>query len=164
MTRFLDHYFQCLKWLLAGLLMVMIVPVSLQILSRFTGVIPKYIWTEEAARFCFVWMIMIGSIIAVREEAHFDVDVMALPDEPRGKARARILIHVAMEVFGVVFLWFGWEFVRFGRSQHSEMSGINLATIYFSFPFAGLNWCVFLLEKIAGDLRILRSTSGKEAG
>ena len=64
----LDLYFRLLKVLLTLLMLLMIVPVLLQILSRYSGIIPRYIWTEEIARFCFVWIIMIGSMIAVREE------------------------------------------------------------------------------------------------
>ena len=46
---------------------VIIVPVTLQIFSRFTDLIPPYIWTEELARFLLVWMVMIGAMMGVRE-------------------------------------------------------------------------------------------------
>ena len=52
------------------------VPVAMQILSRYTGLIPRFIWTEEIARFCFVWIILICEMIAVRDRTHFDVDVL----------------------------------------------------------------------------------------
>ena len=65
-----------LQWLLVASVAILIVPVLLQIFSRYVGFIPRYIWTEELARFCFVWMIMIGAMIAVREDTHFDVDLL----------------------------------------------------------------------------------------
>ena len=44
--------------------------------SRATPtLIPSYIWTEEMARFLFIWMIMLGAMIGVREGTHFEVDV-----------------------------------------------------------------------------------------
>ena len=46
---------------------MLIIPVSLQIFSRYTELIPSYIWTEEMARFMFIWTIMIGAMIGVRE-------------------------------------------------------------------------------------------------
>ena len=49
-----------LQMLLTALIAVMIVPVTLQIFSRFTDFIPRYIWTEEVARFCFIWLIMLA--------------------------------------------------------------------------------------------------------
>ncbi len=33
---------------------VLVIPVTLQIFSRYTSCIPSYIWTEEMARFCLV--------------------------------------------------------------------------------------------------------------
>ena len=51
------------------------IPVTLQIFSRYTDLIPSYIWTEEMARFLFIWTIMIGAMIGVRESTHFEVDV-----------------------------------------------------------------------------------------
>ena len=46
---------------------LLVIPVSLQIFSRYTELIPSYIWTEEMARFLFIWTIMIGAMIGVRE-------------------------------------------------------------------------------------------------
>ncbi len=138
-----------------ALLLVMIVPVTLQIVSRYTGWIPKYIWTEEVARFCFVWLIMLGSVIAVRDGSHFEVDIMSVPVDPRKAARGRLLVSGLMLVLALAFAWFGYEFTRFGAAQHSEMSGINMATIYASFPVAGLSWSLFLIEKISEDLELL---------
>jgi len=61
--------------LVAFSILVLLVPVSLQIFSRYTRLVPTYIWTEEMARFLFIWTIMIGAMIGVRESAHFDCDV-----------------------------------------------------------------------------------------
>jgi TRAP-type C4-dicarboxylate transport system permease small subunit len=66
---------QVLSALLVVSVAVLIIPVTLQIFSRYTALIPSYIWTEEMARFLFVWMIMIGAMVGVREGAHFDVDL-----------------------------------------------------------------------------------------
>ena len=48
--------------------------------------------TEEAARFCFVWIIMIGSMIAVRDRSHFDVDLLPHPKTPRQKGLAGLVV------------------------------------------------------------------------
>ena len=68
-------YSRLLSGLLVAAVAILIIPVSLQIFSRYTALIPSYIWTEEMARFLFVWMIMIGAMVGIRESTHFDVDV-----------------------------------------------------------------------------------------
>ena len=104
---------------------------------------------------------MLGSVIAVRDGSHFEVDLLPVPDDPRKAARRRLLVSVLMLVLALAFAWFGIEFTRFGAVQHSEMSGINMASIYASFPVAGLSWCLFLLEKISGDLEVLLTEADK---
>jgi hypothetical protein len=42
------------------------VPVTLQMIARNTGLIPNWIWTEEMARFFFIWMVMLGAMIGAR--------------------------------------------------------------------------------------------------
>jgi TRAP-type transport system small permease protein len=155
-TSILDAYHRALCVLVAVLIGAMIVPVVMQILSRY-AVLPSYVWTEEAARFCFVWMIMLGSMIAVRDRTHFDVDLLPHPRTPRGHAIARIVVHATMLVMAVAFIWYGWDFAHFGFIQRSEMSGINMLSIYVSFPLAGVTWTVFLIEHLVHDMRVLRS-------
>ena len=157
MTRLLEHYYRFLKVVLTLLMAFMLVPVSLQIVSRFTGIIPRYIWTEEVARFCFVWIIMIGSMIAVRDGTHFDVDLMPHPKTRRDEGISKLIVHTGMILMAVVFAWYGFQFAQFGAIQKSEMSGINMLSIYISFPLAGVTWVLFLLEKIAADFRLIKS-------
>ena len=155
----LDLYFRLLKVLLTLLMLLMIVPVLLQILSRYSGIIPRYIWTEEIARFCFVWIIMIGSMIAVREESHFRVDLFPQPETDRQAGFGNLIVHVGMMLVAVVFVVYGYEFAEFGFRQQSEMSGINMLSIYVAFPLAGVTWAVFLLERIVVDVKRISGRS-----
>jgi len=154
MKRFLDAYDRVLRFVLTALMGLMIVPITLQVLSRSTKLIPKFIWTEEVARFCFVWIVMLGAMVAVRDRAHFDVDLLPPPKTDRGRALAGLVVHSAMMVMGLAFAWYGYGFARFGYMQNSEMSGINMLSIYAAFPLAGVTWVLFLGEKIVADVRL----------
>jgi TRAP-type transport system small permease protein len=155
-TRLLDAYLRLLRWLVTALLGVMIVPVTLQIVSRYTGLIPRYIWTEEAARFCFIWIIMLGAIIAVREGTHFEVDVLPAPRSPRGEAVLRLIVALLMLLFALVFVWYGWGYAVFGSNQTSELTGINMLFIYGVYLVAGLSWVAFLGERILAAVAVFR--------
>ena len=161
--RLLDGYDRLLRMILTVLMGAVLIPIAMQILSRFVPVIPRYVWTEEVARFCFVWIIMIGSMVAVRDRAHFDVDLLPPPKTPRGKGISGLIVHGAMMVMALAFVWYGGEFARSGFRQTSEMSGINMLSIYLAFPVAGVTWVLFLVEKIADDVRLLASPSPESA-
>ena len=156
MKSFLDGYHTFLRWSITALMGLMIIPVFLQVLSRFLGIIPRYIWTEEVARFCFVWIIMIGSMIAVRDSSHFDVDLIPRPKRFRSQGILQLIRHIAMLALAGIFLCYGIDFAKFGFAQNSEMSGINMLSIYICFPLAGLSWILFLGEKIYQDIRVIR--------
>ena len=157
MKTLLDGLYRLLQIAITVLMALLIVPVTMQILSRYTGVIPRYIWTEEVARFCFMWIIMIGAMIAVRDGTHFDVDVLPRLS-PRFDAAARILVHLAMLLVALIFVTYGYDFARFGARQSSELAGLPMLTIYIAWPVAGLTWLAFLGEKLAADIALLRGT------
>jgi TRAP-type transport system small permease protein len=66
MKKLIGFYHQLLTWLMVATIAVLIVPVTLQMVSRYTALIPSYIWTEELSRFLFIWMVMLGSMIGIR--------------------------------------------------------------------------------------------------
>ena len=151
----LSGYFKILQVLVTVLMGLMIIPVSLQIVSRYTGFIPRYIWTEEAARFCFIWIILLGATIAVREGTHFEVDVLPTPRSAKGEALARLLVYFFMLIFTMVFVANGYAYAIFGYSQTSELTGINMVFIHGVYLLAGISWLLFLGERILWDCAVL---------
>lgn len=148
-------YFRLLQAVMTALLAIMIVPVTLQIVSRYTGLIPRYIWTEEVARFCFIWVIMLGAMVAVREGTHFEVDVLPSPRSLRGEAAMRLVAAGFMLLFALVFVGYGYQYAAFGYNQTSELTGLNLVFIHGAYLMAGLTWVVFLGERILGAVAVL---------
>lgn len=148
MRRVLNVYYAFLKVVLTVLMAVLIVPVGMQILSRYTGIIPRFIWTEEIARFCFVWIILIGAMIAVRDGTHFDVDVLPHSRNPVVEFSFKVLSYLAMFVVGITFVYYGRDFAILGSRQVSEISGLPMLSIYIGWPIAGATWLIFLVEKI----------------
>ncbi len=155
MKTLIRLYHRLLTWLMVGTVAVLIVPVSLQIFARFTQLIPAYIWTEELARFLFIWMVMLGAMIGVREGTHFEVDVWPALGR-RANALLRIVSHVFVLVFALVFIWWGIEFTRFGWDQLSEIAELPMWTIFLAWPVAGITWMLFIGESFVANLRVLR--------
>ncbi|HVY04856.1 MAG TPA: TRAP transporter small permease [Burkholderiales bacterium] len=161
MKRLIDAFYRLLQFLLILLMGLLILPVCMQILSRFTGLVPRYIWTEEAARLCFIWIIMLGSMIAVRDGTHFDLEVLPQPKSPRGRALMSIVRHLMMMLVALTFVWFGYEFSLFGYSQESELTGLNMLFIHIAWPLAGVAYTLFLAEKLWKDAAILRGAANE---
>ena len=154
LRRVTAAYSRLLSGLLVAAVAILIVPVSLQIFSRYTALIPSYIWTEEMARFLFVWMIMIGAMVGIRESTHFDVDVW-----PRLGARGTALLKIVSSLFilgfALVFIWWGWEFTRFAWNRTSELADLPLWLIHMAWPLTGLTWVLFQGEHLINAVRVL---------
>ena len=152
--RATDAYASVLSTLLVASIAVLIFPVSLQIFSRYTALIPSYIWTEELARFVFIWSIMLGAMLGIREGTHFTVDIWPkLP--PRAAALLDIVANVGVLVFAGIFLWYGLEFTQFAWGRTSELAELPLWLIHVAWPLAGGTWILFGGERMLRDLRVL---------
>jgi TRAP-type C4-dicarboxylate transport system permease small subunit len=147
-------YGRLLSWLLAASVAILVFPVSLQIFSRYTALIPSYIWTEEMARFFFIWSILLGAMVGIREGTHFVVDLWP-PLNARLQAAIRLVASVFVLVFAFVFLWWGIDFTRFAFNRISELAELPLWYIHVAWPLAGATWLAFLGEQMWNDLKTL---------
>jgi TRAP-type C4-dicarboxylate transport system permease small subunit len=152
MRKAIDLYYRFLQVVLTLLIGILIVPVAMQILSRYVDFVPRYIWTEEIARFAFIWIIMVGAAIAVRDGTHFDVDLLPEPRTALGQFVARLFVNLSIGLAGIVFLVWGWDFAVLGSRQRSEIASLPMLSIYVAWPWAGATWLLFTAERIAVDL------------
>lgn len=157
LTRLNDALYRALRFALTLLMGLLIFPIVLQIVSRFTPGIPHFIWTEEIARFCFIWVIMLGAMIGVRDGTHFALDLWSHAPTPRAQAIGRLWVHAAMMVMALTFAGFGWRFALFGFAQQSELTGLNMLAVHIAWPLAGVVFALFLTEKFIEDIRLMRS-------
>ncbi len=157
MRKLLDGYHRFLVVLLTVLMGALIIPVSLQIFARYIGLIPTYIWTEEMARFCFIWIILVGAMVAVRDGTHFAVDLLPTPKSKRGEAIGRMFVDFTIFLVALIFVVWGWPLVQFGLMQRSEMAELPMVLIYAAWPIAGITWMLFLAERLIDNIKLYRS-------
>ncbi len=161
MRKLLDGYYRLLNVLLGATVAALVVPVTLQMISRLTGLIPAWIWTEEMARFLFIWMVMLGAMIGVRDGSHFEVDVF--PTLPfRANAVLSLVSLAFVLAFALIFVWYGFRFVQFGWSQSSELADLPMPFIFVAWPLTGITWLLFGYERLRRDLR--RAVNGPLPG
>ncbi|NBX89296.1 MAG: TRAP transporter small permease [Betaproteobacteria bacterium] len=158
MQKLLAGVHRSLIVILGCAVLLLMVPVSLQVFSRFTNLIPSYMWTEELSRFLFIWMVMIGATVGVREGLHFDVDVWANP-KPQTSLILKLISNLLIVAFSSVILYWGIKFTQFGWYQTSELADMPMWLIFIAWPVCGFFWLVFLLEACLQDVRRLNKLS-----
>jgi TRAP-type transport system small permease protein len=154
MKTLIDFYHRLLTRLMVAAVAALVFPVSLQIISRYTALIPSYIWTEEMSRFLFIWMVMLGAMVGVKEGTHFEVDIWPELGR-RANAMLKIVSNLFVLIFALVFLYWGIKFVEFGWYQESELAELPMPYIFVAWPLAGASWLLFLGESFVDNIRIV---------
>lgn len=134
------------QWMAIGLLLAALTCVTiLQVISRNAGI---YIsWVEDVAMLLLVWMVFIGSALAVRYGGHYTVDVYGAL--PVGLDRAlRILSVLVVLIVLVVLFWKGIELGWRLRFRLSGAAEIPMYMFYAAFPMASLLAGFHLVEAI----------------
>ena len=159
MKKIIDGYYSFLKIVLTMLMGILIIPVTMQIASRYSDFIPRYIWTEELSRFCFIWVILVGAMIALRKNEHFTVDLLPPPKTNKGKAISLMFVDLMAFGMAVIFVVWGWPLIKFGLLQTSEMAELPMVFIYVAWPITGITWMLFLSERVVDHIKLFRSVA-----
>jgi len=158
--RSLESFCTLLRIILGVLVGALIIPVAMQVLARYTGIIPVFLWTEELATFIFIWIVMIGSVLAVWDGTHFDVQVLPDSSIPVILFIQKAIVYLLVGAFGIMFAWYGIDYTKFGGNQHSMMMNANLMIIHIAVPFAGLLWGVFSLFRFVEAFQQYKASKG----
>jgi len=119
--------------ILIGFVSVMTGVVFLQVLYRYVLTQPLH-WSEEMARYLFVWLSILGATLGLQKRGHFGLEILfrMLPQQMRRLVGFLILLLVGALV--VVILVSGIELVEKTASQESPAMGIPMGWAYACLP------------------------------
>ena len=146
MTRVFDAVATIIWWIIGILMLFLTVVVSYQVFSRYLGFLPRLLWTEEVARFTFLWMLFLGAALAVRQGRHFTIDFFGHRLEGVIRRLSQAFVLAVITGVGVFMVVGGSEFFDMGMRRVSTTSGIRLAWIYLALPASGALIAAFGLE------------------
>jgi TRAP-type C4-dicarboxylate transport system permease small subunit len=115
---------------------------ALMTILVFCQVVMRYIfsnslsWSEELAKFIFIWLSWVGASYAVKERSHFRVEMFA--DLLKGQSRKtfELLILVIWFGFSLIMAWLGTQFVIFHieTGQVSAALEVPMSWVYAAVP------------------------------
>ena len=153
MTRAFDTLATIVWWLIGILMMFLTIVVSYQVFSRYLGFLPRILWTEEVARFTFLWMLFLGAALAVRQGRHFTIDFFGHKLEGLPRRLSQAFVIAVVTGVGAFMVMGGTEFFQMGMRRVSTTSGIRLSWIYLALPVSGALITAFGLEGLVKLLR-----------
>jgi len=158
MLKLIDEHFE--EAIVVLLMAMMSALIGVQIFMRYV-MGASLSWSEELARYFFIWATYIGIAYAVRKDAHIRVTMATDRLSLRVRAYIRVLTHVIFAAFALFVMYQGWFMVektfRFG--QKSASLGVPMGIVYLA-PFTGFLLVVLrLVQAVVLDLRVARQGS-----
>ena len=114
---------------------IMTVLVFLQVVMRYVFA-NSLSWSEEMARFIFLWLSWIGASYAVKERSHFRVEMFANMIQGTASKYFECFILIVWFIFSLFLTWFGTELLLFlhDSGQFSAAMEIPMTLPYASVP------------------------------
>ena len=108
----------------------------MQVVARYVFNQPPT-WTEELARFCQVWIVLLASSICVRKGSHLAVDYLGPSLSPRVRRVVAVFTGSLMALYAAVVVVWGVRLLMIGLVQTSPAMQWNMGYVYLIFPLAG---------------------------
>jgi TRAP-type C4-dicarboxylate transport system permease small subunit len=119
--------------------------------------------SEELARLLFVWLVLLGAILATRQHAHigFDSLVKSLPQ--RWKKFVVVFTGLLMLAACVIFVVGGWQQTSINLDNSYPVLGISYAWLYGSAIVFGIGMGISVVFNIWDALTQPDTTHGPTA-
>lgn len=145
----LERVLQAAAVTLFALLVVIVV---WQVASRMLGA--PATWTEEAARFTFVWVGFFAAALVFSERGHIAVDFLVRLLPKLGQRIAGIYVELVIIAFaGIGLVWGGSRAAAGAWGQGLGSLPLTLGQMYLVMPIVGVLIILFALLNAIGILR-----------
>ena len=158
----MDLVFRYIRKTLYGVsvtaMLVMLAIIFMQVVTRYL-IGFTFEWSEELARFLFVWSVFLGSALIMGEDGHLAVEL--LPRLLKGK-KPGIVLDIFINACGYVFILLlivqGWLMTETMTFQDAPGLGIPMSWVYIIMPVSGI---LMLLYHVKDTMKIVRKITGK---
>ena len=142
--------------LIITLMFSLVAMVFFQVVNRFILHIPAA-WTEEMARYNFVWVSLYGSVKALKMKAHLSVDILVETMKSERKKKIMNLGAGALIiVFALILTVTGFHYMIGNFGVDCEFGPFPLAVIYSAVPITGILLILISVEQMTEQLVALR--------
>lgn len=146
-NRLCDLLCKALLAICSALMVIMLCCSALQVFSRYV-LGSSFTWTEETARYCFIWMDMLGAAVLVYKGGHAVVDLFSHKLKGPVKKVYQTVVDLAVFYVGVIFIRYGYALSRQTFRQTSSSLKLPMGLVYGVIPVCGVLVCAFTVNLV----------------
>lgn len=104
--------------------------------------------SEELARYCVIWLVMLGFAVLVRQSGNVSVTYFAERFSSKIQKILRISVHFISSVFFIVMIVYGFDLSIKAMIQVTPATGFRMGLVDLVIPIAGVFSLLFTIEHL----------------
>ncbi|NEU30837.1 TRAP transporter small permease [bacterium LRH843] len=154
-----------LKWLddnfevvfLVVLSSIMVAVIFLQVFMRYV-MHNSLAWSEELARYCFIWLIYFGISYGVKKQRHISVDAALLLFKDKGKLIMTMISNLLFLAFAIFVIVYGFDMSQklLAWGQKSPANHIPMGLVYLAAPVGMTLTAIRLIQNLIAQIKTLQ--------
>jgi len=148
----MDRVNKCLKWAIIIAMVVMLFVIFIQVIFRYVFQ-NSLTFSEELARYLFVYIVFFGTAVVARENGHIVVGVLSQKLKGKTAKYTKVAAYTSIMVFVTILFYHGVKVVTLTSYQLSPALRIPMSYIYLAIPVAAFVMFCNMLILIIDTLR-----------
>lgn len=137
---------------IVSLFTIIIATVLFQVVARYVFNSPPD-WSEELARYCQVWMVILTSSICIRKGSHLAVDYLTYHLSEKWNKCLGIFSQILIVFYVATILYYGFSLLEVGEYQFSTAMELKMWFVYLIFP---IGYSLMLVEAVIALYKLIR--------
>ncbi|HEY3177797.1 MAG TPA: TRAP transporter small permease [Casimicrobiaceae bacterium] len=117
------------------------------------------VWSDELARYLFVWCAFLGWIVAARRRSHLAIGVLADRCGPRGRALFALAASAAAVIFSAVLFAYGIQITTRNLDIGTVALFFSFGFVYAIVPIAALAVGIYAIADAIVALQLFRTAA-----
>ena len=138
---------------------LLVISLAFTTLLIFVQVVMRYVfnnslsWSEELARYVFIWQIWLGTSVSMKGNDHIRMDMLVLA----------IVANVILLLFCVFLVKYGFDLVMSMKARGNSSTALKIPMwiVYASLPFSQLVVGLRIIGQIVTSVKKLGGGSGE---
>ena len=130
---------------------VMVIVTLAQVIFRYVIAAPLP-WSEELARYCFVWIVFLGGAVGLARGIHLGVDLLVNQTPPAVRRGLDALTSALIAAFAVTVIYASYPVLNMNMFQRSPALGVQMTYIYAAIPVSMALIFLICAERILFDI------------
>lgn len=157
MTTVKNGIDRVLTWVCVVLFAALVLDVMWQVVTRQILNNPSA-WSEELAKYLFIWLGLFGAALVFGERGHVAVDLLVQRSPRKVQLVLMVLVQLAILAFALlVLVWGGIRVSNLAWDQNLTGLPVNVGWLYTALPISGALTVLYTLY------HLVRIVTGAEA-